>query len=149
MDCCQSAVICLSPLPGRQKAGGLWPAGCYPASPAPLRRDPTEAGPSRLAPSRTLAWPAPLPGTAGRLLPYPFTPYLPCQSRVSARRTAGLLSVAVVVNHPLPDGCPHLLFRGATFRPQGTGGSREVPLPVQDRQRRLPHPDTESFYDNY
>ncbi len=116
----------------RQMAGGLWLAGYYPASPAPLRRDPTEAGPSRLAPSRTLAWPAPLLGTAGRLLPYPFTPYLPCRSKA-----AGLLSVAVVVRCPLPDTCPHLLFRGATLRPQGTGGSREVPLPAQDRQRRL------------
>lgn len=98
----------------RPTTGSLWFAGYYPASPAPLRRDPTEAGPSRLAPSRTLAWPAPLLETAGRLLPYPFTPYQLCQSKA-----AGLLSVAVVVRCPLPDTRPHLLFHGATFRPEG------------------------------
>ncbi len=42
---------------------------------------------------------------------------------------AGLLSVAVVVTRPLPTGCPHLLFRGATLpEPSAQAGSREVPL---------------------
>ena len=151
---CRLWVTVTSPLPvcrhlsqpstRRQTTGGLWPAGCYPASPAPLRRDPTEAGPSRLAPSRTLAWPAPLLGAAGRLLPYPFTPYLPYRSKA-----AGLLSVAVVVRRPLPDACPHLLFHGATLRPRRTGGSREVPLPAQDRQRRLLPPSTLIPYLNF
>jgi|GEM_PF-3839320 len=127
----------VSPISQRKMAGGLWLAGHYPTSPAPLRRDSAEAEPSRLAPSRTLAWPMPLPDTAGRLLPHPFTPYHFYFAERLQSRTAGLLSVAVVVRRPLPDACPHLLFRGATLRPQGTGGSREVPLPAQDRQRRL------------
>lgn len=70
---------------------------------------------------------------AGRLLPYPFTPHLLTQ--------AGLLSVAVVVAPPLPAAHPHLLFREATSpaRLPQPAGSREVPLPIVHRQRRL-HP---------
>lgn len=72
--------------------------------------------------------------TAGRLLPYPFTPYpvLPIQH---LQDPAGILSVAVVVNPSLPRDCPHLRFRGATLLlrracPPHQDGSREVPLPT-------------------
>ena len=71
--------------------------------------------------------------TAGGLLPHRFTPYRP------VTRTAGLLSVAVVVTWPLPDMRPHLRFRGATSQrcciTDIAGESREVPLPAYCRQR--------------
>lgn len=44
-------------------------------------------------------------------------------------RTVAILSVAVVVSHPLPNARPHLLFREATV-PAMQAGSREVPLLV-------------------
>ena len=46
---------------------------------------------------------------AGGLLPHRFTPDQP------ASPAAGMLSVAVVVERPLPGARPHLLFHGATF----------------------------------
>jgi hypothetical protein len=64
--------------------------------------------------------------SAGRLLPYPFTPYL-VGTTVSA--PAGLLSVAVVVAGSFPTRRPHLLFHGAIASVY-PNGSREVPLPA-------------------
>ncbi|MEM7131162.1 MAG: hypothetical protein AAF702_32875 [Chloroflexota bacterium] len=57
--------------------------------------------------------------SAGRPLPHPFTPYLYIIHQqawpAASSYMAGLLSVAVVVNAPLPVRSPHLLFHEATL----------------------------------
>ena len=128
-------------------AGGSWPAGRDPASPAPLRRDSTAPLPGEPARtdgthspcSRLHARPAGrIAAPAGDALTSPFHPS-PRRTGLGPCTVAGLLSVAVVVGGQLLARRPHLLFRGATlpgFRP---AGSREVPLPVHDRQRRRFH----------
>ena len=111
--------------PSNVAAGGAWLAGYYPTHPPRCGEiQPASTGQTHSPCSPLYARLAGgIAATAGRLLPYPFTP-----GRLAP---VGLLSVAVVVATPLPMRCPHLLFRGATAlaglpRP---GRSREVPLP--------------------
>ena len=59
---------------------------------------------------------------AGGLLPHPFTPYRHLVIDSCDVVPAGILSVAVVVSHPLLDSRPHLRFRGATFPPYDGAG---------------------------
>ena len=55
-------------------------------------------------------------------LPFAALPHVIFTTTKGHCNLAGILSVAVVVSQPLPDNCPHLRFRGATFPPHdGTG----------------------------
>ncbi len=139
--------------------------GCYlPAKPHGRGRSPAQSSPLLAATTAARANPVPprarsrphspcsrsdirLAGrvttTAGGLLPHRFTHHLQPPTNVGGR-SAGLLSVAVVVTHRLPSACPRLRFREATL-PRMAGvpteiaphrhpartmeaGSREVPL---------------------
>jgi hypothetical protein len=109
----------------------LWPARCYLTRPHRCGKiQPSCDSRTHLPCSRLHARLAgDITVTAGRLLPYPFTP-----DRLNALQasSAALLSVAVVVTMPLPALRPHLLFHGAIVLMElpRSEGSREVPLPA-------------------
>ena len=112
------AVICLSPT---VKYSG-WPSVICRVLPNLIHSAATRfnqmlmqrlAKPTRLALSCTLAWPDTL-----LHLPVGSYPTLSPLTKKICISLADLLSVAVVVQHSLPNAGPHLRFRGATFLQQ-------------------------------